>query len=106
MIHCGEIMIKMLVILFSITPKRAFGSEFTLSNVSVCSVVSNSLLLHGLETARLLSVEFSRREYRSGLPFPTSGDLPDPETKPASLVSPASQADSLQLHHLGSHNNV
>ena len=44
----------MLVILFSITPKRAFGSEFTLSNVSVCSVVSNSLLLHGLETARLL----------------------------------------------------
>ena len=44
----------MLVILFSASPKRAFGSEFTLSNVSVCSVVSNTLLLHGLETARLL----------------------------------------------------
>ena len=25
----------------------------------------------------------------SGLPFPTSGDLPDPEIETASLVSPA-----------------
>ena len=36
-----------------------------------------------------LSMEFSRHERWSGLPFPTPGDLPDPETKPASLVSPA-----------------
>ena len=36
-----------------------------------------------------LSVEFSRQEYRSGLPFPTPGDLPDLEIEPASLVSPS-----------------
>ena len=33
-----------------------------------------------------LSMEFSRQESWSGLPFPSSGDLPDPGIKP---VSPA-----------------
>ena len=36
-----------------------------------------------------LSMEFSRQEYWSGLPFPPPGDLPDPEIKPASPISPA-----------------
>ena len=31
-----------------------------------------------------LSMEFSRQEYWSGLPFPSPGDLPDPGFKPAS----------------------
>ena len=35
---------------------------------------------------------FSRQEYWSGLPFPSSGDLPNPRTEPG---SPALQADSL-----------
>ena len=39
-----------------------------------------------------LSMGFSRQEYWNGLPFPSSGDLPDPGIEPA---SPASQADSL-----------
>ena len=39
-----------------------------------------------------LSMEFSRPEYWSGLPFPSPGDLPDPGIKPGSL---AFQADSL-----------
>ena len=39
-----------------------------------------------------LSMEFSRQEFRSGLPFPSPADLPDPWIKP---VSPALQADSL-----------
>ena len=34
-----------------------------------------------------LSMEFSRQEYWSGLPFPSPGDLPDPGIKPKSLVS-------------------
>ena len=38
-----------------------------------CSVISNSLRLHGP-----LSMEFSRQEYWSGLPFPSPGDLPNP----------------------------
>ena len=36
-----------------------------------------------------LSMRFSRQEYRSGLPFPSSGDLPDPGITPG---SPAFQA--------------
>ena len=36
-----------------------------------------------------LSLEFSRQEYCSGLPFPPSGDLPDSGIEPASLVPPA-----------------
>ena len=35
-----------------------------------------------------LSKGFSRQEYWSGLPHPPPGDLPDPGTEPASLVSP------------------
>ena len=47
------------------------------------------------------SMEFSRKEYWSGLPFPSPGDLPNPGIKPAPLVSPALAVDSLPLHHLG-----
>ena len=36
-----------------------------------------------------LSMGFSRQEYWSELPFPTSGGLPNPGVEPASLVSPA-----------------
>ena len=39
-----------------------------------------------------LSMQFSRQEYWSGLPFPSPGDLPNPGVKPR---SPALQADSL-----------
>ena len=34
-----------------------------------------------------LSLGFSRQEYRSGLPCPLPGDLPDPGNKPASFTS-------------------
>ena len=36
-----------------------------------------------------LSMELSRQEYWSGLPFPTPGDLPDPGIEPEYLASPA-----------------
>ena len=36
-----------------------------------------------------LSVEFSRQEYWSGLPFPTGGDLHAAGIEPMSLVFPA-----------------
>ena len=35
----------------------------------------------------LLSTEFSRQEYWSGLPFSNPGDLPSPEIKPVSCIS-------------------
>ena len=37
-----------------------------------------------------LSMGFSRQAHWSELPFPPPGDLPDPQIKPASLMSPAS----------------
>ena len=36
-----------------------------------------------------LSMGFPRQEYWSGVPFLSSGDLPDPRIEPVSLVSPA-----------------
>ena len=47
----------------------------------------------------LLSMGFSRQEYWSGLPFPSSEDLPDPGIEPG---SPALQADSLPFELQGS----
>ena len=59
-------------------------------------VVPNSLQPHGLYCTPLdqapVSMEFSRQEYWSGLPFPSPGDLLDPGTEPK---SPALLADSL-----------
>ena len=47
---------------------------------------------HGLQPARLLlSMEFSRQEYWSRLPFPPPEDLFDPGIEPASPASPARQ---------------
>ena len=42
-----------------------------------------------------LSMGFSRQEYWSGLPCLPTGDLPKPEIKPVSSVSPELQAGSL-----------
>ena len=48
---------------------------------------------HGLQPSRHLCPQgFSRQEYRSGLPCPPPGDLPNPGIKPR---SPTLQADSL-----------
>ena len=41
-----------------------------------------------------LSLEFSRPECWSGLPFPTPGDLPDPVIELGFLASPALRAES------------
>ena len=58
-----------------------------------CSVMSDSLRPHGLKAHQApLSMDFSRQEYWSGLPFTSPGNLPNPGIKPGSL---ALQADSL-----------
>ena len=62
--------------------------------LSHCDLVSEAqpcltlLQPHGCGQAPL-SMEFSRQEYWSGLPFPPPGDLPYLGIKPASLTSPA-----------------
>ena len=47
-------------------------------------VVSDSAASWTVAHQAPLSMEFSRQEYRSGLPFPSPGDLPNPEIKRAS----------------------
>ena len=56
-----------------------------------CSVMSNSVTPWSVACQAPLSMEFSRQEYWSGLPFSSPGDLLDPGIEP---VSPA-LADSL-----------
>ena len=64
----------------------------------VCQSLSHAQLFATPWTLALqapLSMGFPREEYWSGLPFPSSGDLPDPGIKPTSPVTPALQVDSL-----------
>ena len=51
-----------------------------------CSVMSDSLQPHGLQPTRLLCLWNFPVKNWSGLPFPTSGNLPDPGIESASLV--------------------
>ena len=48
-----------------------------------------------------LSMQFSRQEYWSGLPFPFPGDLPNVGIEHVSLCLLHCLADSLPLGHLG-----
>ena len=54
--------------------------------------LSRVRLCHSMDCSLPGSMGFSRQEYWSGLPFPSPGDLPDPEIEPR---SPAFQADPL-----------
>ena len=69
-----------------------------------CSVVSDSLRPHGLYVAcqAPLSIEFSRPEYWSELPFRFPGDLPNPGIRPR---SPTLQEDSLPAEPSGKPKN-
>ena len=66
---------------------------------SSLSVVSDSVTLWTVALQAPLSMGFSRQEYWSGLPFPSSGDLPDPGIGPE---SPALQVDFFTPEHQGS----
>ena len=79
------------VILYCLTCQRAHG-------VCVCvHARACMLVVYLLSCVRLFcdpmdcslpgsSVEFPRQEHRSGLPFPSPGDLPDPGIEPESPV--------------------
>ena len=49
-----------------------------------------------------LSMDFSRQEYWSGLPFPSPGDLPNPEIESSSCTT----GRFVTLSHLGSPSNL
>ena len=61
------------------------------TRMHACSVVSDSATPWTVAYQVPLSMQLSRQEYWSGLPFPTPQDLPNPGTEP---MSPALQADS------------
>ena len=66
---------------------------------AIAWVISDSATPWTVALQALLSMEYSRQEYWSGLPFTPPGDLPDPGIKPE---SPALQVDSLPLSDEGS----
>ena len=55
-----------------------------------CYLLSDSVTPWTVAHQAPLSIGFPRKEYWSGLSFPSQGDLPDPGIKP---VFPALQAD-------------
>ena len=67
---------------------------------SVAKTCQTIEILQTMACQAPLSIGFPRREYWSGLPFPSPGNLPDPGIKPR---SPALQVDSLLLSLRGSH---
>ena len=71
----------------------------TLNHLCAFSHVQFFVILWTIDCQDPLSMEFSRQEYWSGLPFPPAGDLSDPGIE---LASPALQAVSLLLSHQGS----
>ena len=74
--------------------ERVFNYSFKKLCVCVCArtcLLSHVRLFAIPWTAACqvpLSRGLSRQEYQSGLPIPSLGDLPDPWTEPASLLSP------------------
>ena len=65
-------------------------------DVESFSLVRPSVTLWTVARQASLSMEFPRREYWSGLLFPSPGDFPNSGIKPA---SPAWQVCSLSLGH-------
>ena len=55
---------------------------------SRCSCIQLCVTLWTAACQASLSVGFSRHEYWGGMPYPPPGELPRPEIKPASLMSP------------------
>ena len=68
---------------------------------AICSVVFNSLRPHGLARQAPLSIEFSRQECWSRLPFPPPGILPNLGIQHVSLASPSLAGGFFTTAHLG-----
>ena len=93
--------------LFCIYEEAMINDRSKIFSTTLCEEVHNYMYNGGGLVAKLcptlatpwtvarqapLSMEFSRQEYWSGLPFPSPGDLPNPGIEPG---SPALQADAL-----------
>ena len=72
--------------------KKKEGRKVKVLVAQLCPTLCDSVDKNNQQD--LLSMEFSKQECWSGLPFPSPGDLPDPGIKPR---CPALQVDSLLL---------
>ena len=100
----GERIQKRVGVCICKTPETKTALE--VSHVHLLSCFSHVQLFETLWTGAHqapLFVGSSRQEYWIGLPFPPSGDLPDPGIEP---MSPVLLADSLPLSLLGSPNQL
>ena len=61
--------------------------------------MSDSGILWTVAHQAPLSMGFSRQEYWRGLPFPSPGDLSNPEIELLSSVAPELQAEALPMSH-------
>ena len=79
--------------------EHGVGNALCMCVCTVCvshSAVSDSASPWTVAHQAPLSMQFSRQEYWSGLPFPSQGEHPDPGIE---CRSPVLQADSLSLSH-------
>ena len=81
-------------------PSDDFESESLSHSIMFDSLQPHFAKAWALAHQAPVFMEFSREEYRNGLPCPSPGNLPDPGVEPG---SPTFQADALPLSHLGSH---
>ena len=92
-----ELAVNILILIYSVFPPNHTKPIYMHTLCCGCSVMSPWTV--DRETPP--SMGFSRQEYWNGLPFPPPEDLSNPGIQPR---SPALQADSLLLSHLGSPN--
>ena len=73
-------------------PNPAAGHNISISEVKLLSHVRLFVTPWTVAYQASPSMQFSRQEYWSGLPFPSPGDLPSPGIEPG---SPTLEADAL-----------
>ena len=85
----GILLLKTCVCMWVFQKVFKWGILLLKTRVCVCgSIVSDSATPWTEAPQAPLSMEFSRQEHWSGLPFPAPGVLPNPRIKPVSLMSP------------------
>ena len=94
----GPVLDKLFCFLWKMNVKGVQGDYLKIvSHVWLFGIPSTVACQHPL------SMKFSRQEYWSGLPFPSSGELPDPGIEP---LSSTLQADCLPSETPGKHGEI
>ena len=89
--HCDQLQIYMYVCprVFIYTHDTYIYTMYICIYIYLCVHDQSYLTLYPIAHQAPLSMEVSRQEYWSGLPFPSPGDFPNPGIEVMSLASPA-----------------